>query len=272
MALPRNIKKILPGSPKGKLPSRAEQGAKYLAELKRQGSLLFRRILPMGPQAFEFLQSAERDIVGGKQKAPPTVLDLLLRLSEAVGADSGYARILRGASEVFARRGFEEARIEEILACAKVSPRTYYQFFRNKNEVLEALFDLYVSVWLEIAENEVKRGASPEEKILRFAMVYAGAMAVAGPLAPILMTESLRPGTAVARRYETVREKFLEILLPVYGELRRGEVDPAWARSHLAAAHGLAVGLRLGATSPITEVAKATSLFLEILTPPMKRE
>lgn len=54
------------------------------------------------------------------------------------------AELLDAASEVFAEQGFAKASTNAIAARAGASPGTLYQFFKNKEELAEALMARYV--------------------------------------------------------------------------------------------------------------------------------
>lgn len=51
------------------------------------------------------------------------------------------ARLLEAAREVFADRGYAAARVEDIVAVAGVSHGTFYTYFSNKADALDALID-----------------------------------------------------------------------------------------------------------------------------------
>src|SRR5262245_32293009 len=55
-------------------------------------------------------------------------------------------RILEAAREVFLREGFSAASVEAIAARAGLSRQTFYQYFRNKHDVLAGLLALSSSV------------------------------------------------------------------------------------------------------------------------------
>ncbi|WP_017623000.1 TetR/AcrR family transcriptional regulator [Nocardiopsis chromatogenes] len=55
------------------------------------------------------------------------------------------AQILDAAEEVIADQGFEDATTNAIAARAGVSPGSLYQFFRNKDEVLDGLVERYTA-------------------------------------------------------------------------------------------------------------------------------
>ena len=52
-----------------------------------------------------------------------------------------YQRILRAALQVFAARGFHEAKIADIARAAGVADGTIYLYFKNKDDLLISLFE-----------------------------------------------------------------------------------------------------------------------------------
>lgn len=63
------------------------------------------------------------------------------------------AELLDAAAEIFAEQGFAKASTNAIAARAGASPGTLYQFFKNKQELAEALMARYVER-LEAAHGE----------------------------------------------------------------------------------------------------------------------
>ena len=55
--------------------------------------------------------------------------------------EAKYQRILDAALEVFARKGFHEAKISEIARAAGVADGTIYLYFKNKDDLLISLFE-----------------------------------------------------------------------------------------------------------------------------------
>jgi TetR/AcrR family fatty acid metabolism transcriptional regulator len=55
--------------------------------------------------------------------------------------EAKYQRILEAALEVFARKGFHEAKISEIARAAGVADGTIYLYFKNKDDLLISLFE-----------------------------------------------------------------------------------------------------------------------------------
>ncbi len=255
---------------RGDAPSRAEDGARFLEELKKQASVLFGGILPMGPAAVVKFLSVQTELVkvtrpdGGS--AP--VLDLLLRLSEGVGLNSGYARVLRGAAVAFMQHGYERVRIEDILEAGDVSPRTFYQFFRNKHEVLSAFADLFLTVLGEMCRRELSREGPPEERLRRFVQMLIGGMAIVERMAQILVSEAIRPGTELEPQYDRFRTEMMSLLEPVFREITGAEPDTVLIRVRLIASMGALVELGLTSKSTPEDLQRAELVVYEILRGP----
>lgn len=49
--------------------------------------------------------------------------------------------LLRAARDIFASRGYHDAKVDDICAAAKVAKGTYYLYFKDKRAVLEELVD-----------------------------------------------------------------------------------------------------------------------------------
>src|SRR5262245_18255916 len=54
----------------------------------------------------------------------------------------GQGFIVSAAGKVFARRGFDATRVEDILQAAPVARRTFYKYFSSKEDVLAAIYEL----------------------------------------------------------------------------------------------------------------------------------
>lgn len=249
-----------------KAPARAAQGAESLAELERRGLGFFRELLPLGPDGLRLIRAAEAAVpTTDGDRGGFRALDVLLRLSEAIGVNASYAKILRGAATVFAERGYEAATMEDLLGAAEVSVRTFYQYFRNKSEVLEALYTLLTNVWSEVLVQAVQQEPTPEAKLQRLVHGYLGGFAVAGDLVNIIMTEAVRPGSSLGTRYLALGESMMALLTPIYEERCGGAVDPIWVRTRVTAMTAIALDLRLSSRSEEALLNKVGTYMLDIL-------
>lgn len=257
------------GQTGGETPPRAEQAAQNVAAIKEQAIALFGEVLPLGPEAAFQLVSLHSRLAAAAPTEPgtPRVLDLLLRLVESIGDDSSFAKILRGAAGAITQHGLEAVRFEDIIERAGVSPRTFYQFFRNKTEAATALADIFFDVLLELCRRSAERGETPEERLENAVRTVIGALGVIEGLAPILISEAFLADSPIAALYERFRERTQEVIAPIHEAMLGVPPTELWWRVHLRAVLGAALELRIGSDSSPEEIAYATATLLELLTP-----
>lgn len=247
-------------------PSRQDEGRQQLEELKLRGEGVFREVVKMGPSVLRItkvVKSGARPLASDDPEAGP--LDLLLRLSEGLGIESSYARILRGAAKTFATRGFEDTAIQDILDSAGVSPRTFYQFFANKGEVLYALFDLVSYVWSDALRSGFESRMKAPDKLRHYATVLVGGFAVAGEIIRVLETEAMRPGSPLSDLERERMRLQCELLAPVLEEIRGSKATEQWLRVRVAAARAATLELNLGAKSTEPDLMLAGMMVIELL-------
>lgn len=80
--------------------------------------------------------------------------------------------ILDAAERVFAERGFEAAKLQDISHQAGVSMGTIYGVFPGKNELLDAILEARGREFLALAEEVVARDEAPLATLLRLAEAY----------------------------------------------------------------------------------------------------
>ena len=66
-----------------------------------------------------------------------------------LGGDVARNMIMFGATRVFATKGFRNVSVEDLLEAGQVSRRTFYRFFKSKEDVALAMYTLGTSSLLE---------------------------------------------------------------------------------------------------------------------------
>ncbi len=91
------------------------------------------------------------------------------------------ARILETAAELFAERGFSDARIAEICERADIAQKTFFNHFPSKQDLLRELARFSVQALLEDIEAVRKAHATTRERIAHFFAQTAERVTEAGP-------------------------------------------------------------------------------------------
>jgi AcrR family transcriptional regulator len=180
-------------------------------------------------------------------------LDLVLERATAEGATPSYARILRGAADVFGRVGVESASVELILEASGLSRRTFYQFFENKAEVLDALLAIIASIWKSDASLALARAPRRET----MSLVFVRAFRIAGFLLRALFAEASRPHSPLAPRYD---EMLAALTNTVMSALAYPETRRALTRAELVAMLAVITdaGIDPDSTSEASRAVEAT--------------
>jgi AcrR family transcriptional regulator len=145
-------------------------------------------------------------------------------------------QVLDAAARVFARKGLDGANIRELSTACGVSRGSLYDYFKNKEELLETVAQLALSEMAETHERAIEEGGgffATLERIFRagieyvdrhphYALIY---LQVAGRGEPILRPELLQQVEArAADQYRDLLRAGIE-----RGELRPGIDLNIWA-------------------------------------------
>ena len=80
------------------------------------------------------------------------------------------AQIAQHALELFARHGFENTPVRAITAQAGIGKGTFYDYFQDKNDVLNEILSQMFSYWQKILQSTLEDFDDPVEKINELAM------------------------------------------------------------------------------------------------------
>lgn len=142
-------------------------------------------------------------------------------------------RILEAAAEVFATRGFHEARVEEIAALAGVGKGTIYLYFPDKQELFLAMIDNRLKLGMERLKS---RSGGTGSAAQRFSAVISEAVAMVTSQPAGAGSEVQPPSSCAAqcrahllRAGTQTRELMLQILrdAATEGSLAGGDPDSA---------------------------------------------
>jgi AcrR family transcriptional regulator len=82
-------------------------------------------------------------------------------------------KLLDAAKRIFAKDGFEAARLEDIAAGAGYTRGAFYANFESKEDIFFALFEEWVRERIESLTSALRRHADPSEKLVALRTHYA---------------------------------------------------------------------------------------------------
>jgi AcrR family transcriptional regulator len=83
-------------------------------------------------------------------------------------SEATRARLIRAAEKIFARDGFEVAKLEEIAAVAGYTRGAFYANFESKEDLFFALLEGEISSRIHTVEQIMRKLSDPEEKLRAF--------------------------------------------------------------------------------------------------------
>jgi TetR/AcrR family fatty acid metabolism transcriptional regulator len=141
------------------------------------------------------------------------------------------ALILDAATAVFARTGYHAARISDIAREAGIAYGLVYHYFRNKEEILETIFEERWTGFVETVEAIAEAPTATSEKLEAIAALILGAYRVRRDWVKVFVLEIQRSSRFAEPGQLRAVGRFFQALARILsagqqrGELR-GDLDP----------------------------------------------
>lgn len=174
-------------------------------------------------------------------------------------------RIIKAAAEVFAESGAEAATVAAILRAAGVSRRTFYQFFRDKQDALAAVYERSTEHLLRLQAPAVARGDSGLACILNGQDTYMHFVAAAGPIVRVLATESLRPDSPLAPHRSTLHQRIATLYGDAYERAEGQQLDPLVLMSAILLVESVSIHVMSQRDTAPDSVERAISVLRELV-------
>jgi AcrR family transcriptional regulator len=188
-------------------------------------------------------RARERQIAAGKDRLPPGRHGLPRELV----AENQRERLLNGVVEAVAEHGFNATTIGRITDAAKISRRTFYEYFRGKEDcylAAYAMIDEHVRAsMLAAAEPADPWAEQVRARLAALLEVLARDLAVAR----FYLTEPLAAGGEIAARYRDAMQLLAETIRP---ESSLSEMDVEVRDQALMGGIATLIARRLNAGEP----------------------
>ncbi len=109
----------------------------------------------------------------GKTSRGRASLPVASRTRQAERTRATRRKLLDAAKRIFAKVGFEAARLEDIAAGAGYTRGAFYANFKSKEDIFFALFEEWVRERIESLTDAVRRHSDPAEKLVALRSHYA---------------------------------------------------------------------------------------------------
>ena len=121
--------------------------------------------------------------------------------------ENNRERILQAAEKIFAEKGYDAARIDQIAVDAGVNKALIYYYFKNKRALIEELFERFFRESAALLVSYVKHGGldySPSLEADRIFDSYFSYFEAKRDLLRIMLMESLKSGESTPPLFKLV--------------------------------------------------------------------
>ena len=161
------------------------------------------------------------------------VLDTYQGQDRSMQRSQARAEILIHSMGVFAQRGLHRTTVQHLLDAANISRRTFYKYFRNKVDVLENIYRIFVENMILRFRDQVSRSSTVRDIIRNTTDIYFDYHVSMGPVIRLMMEEARRSGSALAPYRENGQNLAVEILASEIHRLIGKRFDPLVLRTLL---------------------------------------
>lgn len=174
-------------------------------------------------------------------------------------------RILEGATQAFGELGFAETRVEDILNASGVSRPSFYKFFRNKEEVFNALAESMTFSLVQMVRGAVTQTSDPVEKLERGIETYLHWRVATGAFGRVLEAEARNPGTLAARHRDAVLQSVMALFESEVSAAQRIGLDPLTYVGLTATLEAIGNSLIVNAEPSDEEIERRKNVMMRIM-------
>jgi TetR/AcrR family transcriptional regulator, fatty acid metabolism regulator protein len=159
-----------------------------------------------------------------------------------------HSKIIRGATKVFAKKGFFNARISDIAKEAKVADGTIYLYFNNKYDMLLSVFEEKIGKLVCQINSQLEKEEDPRRMLEIFIANHLREMKKNKNLAEVIQIE-LRQTNKMIKDYRN--NKFSEYLNIISAIIKKGQAQNVFRQDILP---GIAKRAIFGALDEIARI------------------
>lgn len=144
--------------------------------------------------------------------------------SAHAGRSSSRTEILIHSIGVFSRQGLESTTVQHLLDEARVSRRTFYKYFKNKYDVLESLYKIFIENMVLLFRTEAERAITVRDIISGTFKTYFDYHLSLGTMIRLMAEE--------ARRTESVLSPHRDVAFSSTAHILQAEMQRVSGKKH----------------------------------------
>lgn len=150
-----------------------------------------------------------------------------------LGENVARNMIIAAGARVFATKGIRATTVEDLLEASKVSRRTFYRMFEDKDAVALALYNFGTGVLIASWKQALASTTDPLEQFARCIDVHLKNAATMGRLIFVLGGEASRQESPLHARRMDVHDTLVEMMRAASPAIAR--IDPLLVRTSILA-------------------------------------
>jgi AcrR family transcriptional regulator len=163
--------------------------------------------------------------------------------ADDLGVRLARGAVLAAAVGVFSKHGIEATRIEDLLEASNVSRRTFYKYFRSKDEVLAALYEEATAQLVNVVR-AAQESDGPSIATLRHGIdVYLDYHVTNARLLRWLVERAVQSDSPLAARRRWLQDQLVELAQQTARATKRRSPDPFVFYAFFGALEGLSLHL-----------------------------
>lgn len=148
------------------------------------------------------------------------------RKAASTGRSFAKTEILLHSMAVFSQKGLEHTTVQDLLDAANISRRTFYKYFSSKIDVLESVYELALGIQLARYESELGEASSLDQVEAKLVDIYFDYQVSVGRIIGIMLEESLRSESPLAKRRVEAQKKAVAIVSAEVARVGGLALDP----------------------------------------------
>jgi len=122
------------------------------------------------------------------------------------------AKLIEGVSKAVGRHGLRELTVAQIVKAAGLSRRTFYQYFRDRDQAVNALYQQITEDLVQLIKGRIEEAEDPLERLHAGIDAYLDFQQEGGRLVMEIQAEAANPGSPLHPRRERTMHRLVHIV------------------------------------------------------------
>lgn len=148
-------------------------------------------------------------------------------------------RLLKGTASALVRHGVDGCTVQHILDAAGVSRRTFYRWFRDRDDALDGLYELSIALVRGTLQLAIAGESDALGRLVGALDAFLDLQITGGNLIRVLQAEALRPDSRLAPRRQALLDEVVALFDAGLAVQRSAARDPWYYRALVLGLEGV---------------------------------